>query len=112
MYYQNNVVMHIFQLSIARKPPVGSVETIFRSNMNLQDLTNYNANKQLLSPSLTSAVSESSMPNFTSINTKGGVFPQPAPRTRKDKDLVAIPREHELKYSDLDSDIDEILQME
>nr|XP_012235197.1 PREDICTED: zinc finger protein DZIP1L isoform X1 [Linepithema humile] len=98
------------QLSIARKPPVGSVETIFRSSTNLQDLTNFNANNRL-SSSLTGTISESPLPNFTSTNTKSSVFPQPAPRTRKDTDLT-VHREHELKYSDLDSDIDEILQME
>lgn len=50
--------------------------------------------------------------NFTSPKAKGNVFPQPAPRTLKDKDLAIAQRKSEIKYSDLDSDIDEILQME
>lgn len=50
------------------------------------------------------------MQNLTSPKAKGNIFPQPAPRTLKDKDLSQ--RKNEIKYSDLDSDIDEILQME
>lgn len=87
------------------------METIFRFNTNFQDPTNYNANNRLLSSTLTGATSESPMSNFPSTNTKSA-FPQPAPRTRKDRDIAVAHREHELKYSDLDSDIDEILQME
>ncbi|XP_011145634.2 zinc finger protein DZIP1L isoform X1 [Harpegnathos saltator] len=105
------------QLTIARKPPVGSVETIFRSHVNLQNLTDYNARNQLLSStSLPNTIPESLMQSFTSPEAKNNMlFPQPAPRTLKDKDLVAAQRENQmspLKYSDLDSDIDEILQME
>ncbi|KAL0132610.1 hypothetical protein PUN28_000399 [Cardiocondyla obscurior] len=101
------------QLSIARKPPVGSVETIFRLNMSSQDLTNYNAGNQLLnSTNLMSPNLDSSLQNFTSPKTKGTILPQPAPRTLKDKNLVISQRKNEIKYSDLDSDIDEILQME
>lgn len=52
------------------------------------------------------------MQNLTSPKTKGNIYPQPAPRTLKDKDLAITQRKNEIKYSDLDSDIDEILQME
>ncbi|XP_011258154.2 zinc finger protein DZIP1 [Camponotus floridanus] len=102
------------QLSIARKPPAGSVETIFRSNTNLQDLANYNAENDLLkSISLTSSISDNPVRNIiTSPKAKGSIVPQPAPRTLKDKDLTIVQHKSELKYSDLDSDIDEILQME
>ncbi|XP_077277233.1 DAZ interacting zinc finger protein 1 [Temnothorax americanus] len=103
------------QLSIARKkePPVGSVETIFRFNTSSQDLTNYNPRNQLLnSSSLVNSILDSSMQNLTSPKMKGNVLPQPAPRTLKDKDLATAQRKSEIKYSDLDSDIDEILQME
>lgn len=48
--------------------------------------------------------------NLTSPKARDNIFPQPAPRTMKDKDLAQ--RKNEIKYSDLDSDIDEILQME
>ncbi|XP_072767864.1 uncharacterized protein Dzip1 [Anoplolepis gracilipes] len=100
------------QLSIARKPPAGSVETIFRSNMNLQDLASYNAENDLLkSISLTSSISNTPVRNITSPRMKDSIFPQPAPRTLKDKDLNIAQHENELKYSDLDSDIDEILQL-
>ncbi|XP_050462701.1 cilium assembly protein DZIP1 isoform X2 [Cataglyphis hispanica] len=99
------------QLSIARKPPAGSVETIFRSNTNLQNLTNDNTEDDLLkSISLTSSISDPGQ-DVTSSKTKDSVFPQPAPRTLKDKDLSIAQCRSELKYSDLDSDIDEILQM-
>ncbi|XP_029155518.1 zinc finger protein DZIP1 [Nylanderia fulva] len=99
------------QLSIARKPPAGSVETIFRSNMNLQDLTNYNTENHLLkSISLSSSISNNPVLNVTSPKTKD-ILPQPAPRTLKDKDFTVAQHKSELKYSDLDSDIDEILQM-
>lgn len=96
---------------------MGSVETIFRSNMNLQDLTDYSAGSQLLnSTSLPDTIAASPVQSYTSPTTKSSMlFPQPAPRTSKDKDLTAVRRESELsplKYSDLDSDIDEILQME
>lgn len=85
--------------------------------MNLQDLTDYNAGNQLLnSTSLPDTISESPVRSFASSKTKDGIlFPQPAPRTLKDKDLTVAQRESKsfpLKYSDLDSDIDEILQME
>ncbi|RLU26220.1 hypothetical protein DMN91_000013 [Ooceraea biroi] len=101
------------QLSIARKPPIGSVETIFRSHTNLHDLTNYNTGSHLFSStSVTSPVSENPARNFTSPTAKINVFPQPAPRTLKDKDLRKTHSASELRYSDLDSDIDEILQME
>lgn len=100
-------------MSIARKPPTGSVETIFRFNTSSQDLTNYNAGNQLLnSTNLVNSMLNSPMKNFSSPKTKGNVFPQPAPRTMKDKDLGIAQRKNEIKYSDLDSDIDEILQME
>lgn len=100
-------------MSIARKPPAGSVETIFRSNTNLQDLANYNAENDLLkSISLTSSISDNSMRNITSPKAKDDILPQPAPRILKDKDFTISQHKNELKYSDLDSDIDEILQME
>jgi len=100
-------------LSIARKPPVGSVETIFRFNASSQDLTNYNAENQLLnSTSLISSILDSPMRNFTSPKAKDNTFPQPAPRTLKDKDPTIAQCKSRIKYSDLDSDIDEILQME
>lgn len=100
-------------MNITRKPPAGSIETIFRSNTNLQDLANYNAENDLLkSISLTSSISDNSMRNTTSSKAKDDIFPQPAPRTLKDKDLTIAQHKSELKYSDLDSDIDEILQME
>lgn len=99
-------------MSIARKPPAGSVETIFRSNTNLQNLANYNTEDDLLkSISLTSSISENPVLNVTSPKAKDSVLPQPAPRTLKDKDLIIAQHKSELKYSDLDSDIDEILQM-
>lgn len=96
---------------------MGSVETIFRSNMNLQDLTDYNSENQLSnSISLPDTTAESLVQSLTSPKAKSSVpFPQPAPRTLKDKDFIVTRRESELaplKYSDLDSDIDEILQME
>lgn len=101
------------QLSIARKPPVGSVETMFRFNTSSQDLTNYNAGNQLLnSTSLISSILDSPVRSFTSPKAKDNIFPQPAPRTLKDKDPAIVQRKSEIKYSDLDSDIDEILQME
>ncbi|KAG5309121.1 DZI1L protein, partial [Pseudoatta argentina] len=102
------------QLNISRKPPVGSVETIFRVNTGSQDFMNYNAGNQLLnSTSLVSSILDSPMRNSTSPKTKGDIFPQPAPRTLKDKkDPAIVQRKNEIKYSDLDSDIDEILQME
>lgn len=102
-------------MSIARKkPPVGSVETIFRFNdASSQDLTNYNTGSQLLnSTSLVSSILDNPLQNLTSPKAKGNIFPQPAPRTLKDKDLSVAQRKSEIKYSDLDSDIDEILQME
>lgn len=95
-------------MSIARKPPAGSVETIFRSNMNLQDLANYNAENHLLK---SISLSNNPVLNVTTPKEKDSIFPQPAPRTLKDKDLTIAQRKSELKYSDLDSDIDEILQM-
>ncbi|XP_011882339.1 PREDICTED: zinc finger protein DZIP1L [Vollenhovia emeryi] len=94
------------QLSIARKAPAGSVDTIFRLNTSSQDLTNYNAGNQLLNSILNSPQ------NLASPRTTGNMFPQAAPRTLKDKDLAVAQRKSEIKYSDLDSDIDEILQME
>lgn len=97
--------MNFFQLSIARKPPVGSVETIFRSTSSSQDLTNYLSNQPMNSHN-----SETSVYNFISSKTSDSAFPQPAPRTLKDKNIAS--RENKLKYSDLDSDIDEILQIE
>ncbi|XP_018402622.1 PREDICTED: zinc finger protein DZIP1 [Cyphomyrmex costatus] len=102
------------QLSISRKPPAGSVETIFRVNTSTsQDFMNYNAENQLLnSTSLMSSILDSPMRNFTNPKAKGNIFPQPAPRTLKDKDSTIVQRKNEIKYSDLDSDIDEILQME
>jgi len=102
------------QLSIAKKPPVGSVETMFRFNASSQDLTNYNAGNQLLtSTGLVSSILNSPVQNFTSPKARGNVFPQPAPRTLKDnKDYTVGQHKSEIKYSDLDSDIDEILQME
>ncbi|KYM81764.1 Zinc finger protein DZIP1L [Atta colombica] len=101
------------QLSISRKPPVGSVETIFRVNTSSQDFMNYNAGNQLLnSTSLVSSILDNPMRNSTSPKAKGNIFPQPAPRTLKDKDPAIVQRKNEIKYSDLDSDIDEILQME
>ncbi|XP_039303842.1 zinc finger protein DZIP1 isoform X2 [Solenopsis invicta] len=101
------------QLSIARKPPVGSVETIFRLNTSSQDLTNYNAGNHLLNSNrLVSSILDSPIQSFTSPKAKRNVFPQPAPRTLKDKDLSVVQHKSEIKYSDLDSDIDEILQME
>ncbi|XP_070149241.1 cilium assembly protein DZIP1 isoform X1 [Polyergus mexicanus] len=100
------------QLSIARKPPAGSVETIFRSNTNLQNLTNYNVEDDLLkSISLTSSISDNPVQNVMSPKAKDSVLPQPAPRTLKDKNLTIAQYKSELNYSDLDSDIDEILQM-
>ncbi|KMR05341.1 zinc finger protein dzip1l [Lasius niger] len=96
------------QLSIARKPPAGSIETIFRSNMNLQDLANYNAENHLLK---SISLSNNPVLNVTTPKEKDSILPQPAPRTLKDKDLTIAQRKSELKYSDLDSDIDEILQM-
>jgi len=106
-------IIFFIQLSIARKPPAGSVETIFRSNAKLQDLTNYNAGSPLFnSVSITSPVFENSAQNLVSPAAKINVFPQPAPRTLRDKDLRSIHVASKLKYSDLDSDIDEILQME
>ncbi|KAL6423792.1 hypothetical protein ACFW04_010335 [Cataglyphis niger] len=100
------------QLSIARKPPAGSVETIFRSNINLQNLANDNTEDDLLkSISLTSSISDNPGQDIMSPKSKDNVFPQPAPRTLKDKDLSIAQCRSELKYSDLDSDIDEILQM-
>ncbi|XP_032663386.1 zinc finger protein Dzip1 isoform X2 [Odontomachus brunneus] len=105
------------QLNIVRKPPVGSVETIFRANMNLQDLAGYSAGNRLLNAtSLPDTISESPIRSFASPKAKSSMlFPQPAPRTLKDKDLTVAERENQLsplKYSDLDSDIDEILQMD
>ncbi|XP_018371246.1 PREDICTED: zinc finger protein DZIP1 [Trachymyrmex cornetzi] len=101
------------QLSISKKPPVGSVETIFRVNTSSQDFMNYNGGNQLLnSTSLVNSILDSPMRNFTSPKAKGNIFPQPAPRTLKDKDPAIVQRKNEIKYSDLDSDIDEILQME
>lgn len=100
-------------MSIARKPPAGSVETIFRSNTNLQDLVNYNAENDLLkSISLTNSISDNPVQDITSPKAKDSIAPQPAPRTAKNKDLTIGQHKSELKYSDLDSDIDEILQME
>lgn len=100
-------------MSIAKKPPAGSVETIFRFNTSSQDLTNYNAGNQLLnSTNLVSSILNSPMRNLKSPRAKNNTFPQPAPRTMKDKDLGIAQRKSEIKYSDLDSDIDEILQME
>ncbi|XP_014472281.1 PREDICTED: zinc finger protein Dzip1 isoform X2 [Dinoponera quadriceps] len=104
------------QLSIVRKPPpVGSVETIFRSNW--QDLTDYSAENQLLnSTSLPNTIAESPVKSFTSPKMKNNtLFSQLIPQTLKDKDLIVVQRKNELsslKHSDLDSDIDEILQME
>lgn len=95
-------------MSIARKPPAGSVETIFRSNMNLQDLANYNAENHLLK---SISLSDNPVLNVTTPKAKDSILPQPAPRTLKDKDLTIAQHKSELKYSDLDSDIDEILQM-
>jgi len=99
-------------LSISRKPPVGSVETIFRVNTSSQDFMNYNAGNLLNSTSLVSSILDNPMRNSTSPKAKGNIFPQPAPRTLKDKDPAIVQRKNEIKYSDLDSDIDEILQME
>jgi len=61
---------------------------------------------------MTSPVFENSARDLMSPAAKINAFPQPAPRTLKDKDLRSIHVASELKYSDLDSDIDEILQME
>jgi len=54
---------------------------------------------------------DSPMRNFTSPKAKDNTFPQPAPRTLKDKDPTIAQCKNRIKYSDLDSDIDEILQM-
>ncbi|XP_012537939.1 zinc finger protein DZIP1 [Monomorium pharaonis] len=90
------------QLSIVKKPPVGSIETIFR----------FNTNQLLNSTSLVSSILDNPVQNFTNPKERDNVFPQPAPRTLKDKDLSVAQRKSEIKYSDLDSDIDAILQME
>lgn len=76
--------------------------------MNLQDLANYNAENHLLK---SISLSNNPVLNVTTPKEKDSILPQPAPRTLKDKDLTIAQRKSELKYSDLDSDIDEILQM-
>ncbi|XP_025075747.1 protein MLP2-like [Pogonomyrmex barbatus] len=99
------------QLRVAKKPPAGSIETIFRFNTSSQDLVNYNTGNQFLnSTSRMSSILNSPVQNFTSPKAKDNVFPQPAPRTMKDRNLIQS--KSEMKYSDLDSDINEILQME
>ncbi|XP_020292118.1 zinc finger protein DZIP1L [Pseudomyrmex gracilis] len=98
------------QLNIARKPPVGSVETIFRSTSSSQDLTNFNLTNNLSNQSMNSHISETHVYKFISPKPSDSALPQPAPRTLKDNNIA--PRENKFKYSDLDSDIDEILQIE
>lgn len=98
---------------MARKPPIGSIETIFRSD--LQNLTNRDVGNPLFnSTSLASSISESPVQNFTSPKAKNSLlFPQPAPCTLKERDSIQREKESStLKYSDLDTDIDEILQIE
>lgn len=102
----------LFQLSMVRQKPVGSVETIFSSKY-IQDRENHTSdNKQMNSTSISSLLESPFKALAFNPKVINDSLPQAAPRNLKNKISETLHSESISEISDLDSDIDKILKLE
>ncbi|KAG7200526.1 hypothetical protein KM043_001090 [Ampulex compressa] len=101
------------QLSMARRQPVGAVETMFLSGYMQEKQKENDDDQQISSSSITSSLLGSPVLETLSSANSNSAIPQPAPRHLKEKESNALHTKRTLSFtdnSDLESDIDEILK--